>query len=62
MTASPGPIMAGRPAKVLLPAEPEFSRPAFSVCPWQQPITGCAIVGGAFYNPAINQFPSSYLG
>jgi glucose/arabinose dehydrogenase len=24
--------------------------------------TGCAIVGGAFYNPAINQFPLSYLG
>ena len=24
--------------------------------------TGCAIVGGAFYNPAINQFPGSYVG
>ena len=24
--------------------------------------TGCAIVGGAFYNPAINQFPASYVG
>jgi glucose/arabinose dehydrogenase len=24
--------------------------------------TGCAIVGGAFYNPAVNQFPLSYLG
>ncbi len=24
--------------------------------------TGCAIVGGAFYNPAIQQFPNSYLG
>ena len=24
--------------------------------------TGCAIVGGAFYNPAINQFPASYTG
>ena len=24
--------------------------------------TGCAIVGAAFYNPAINQFPASYLG
>jgi glucose/arabinose dehydrogenase len=23
---------------------------------------GCAIVGGAFYNPAINQFPASYTG
>jgi glucose/arabinose dehydrogenase len=24
--------------------------------------TGCAIVGGAFYNPPINQFPASYVG
>ena len=23
---------------------------------------GCAIVGGAFYNPPVNQFPSSFLG
>jgi glucose/arabinose dehydrogenase len=23
---------------------------------------GCAIVGGAFYNPVINQFPASYTG
>ena len=23
---------------------------------------GCAIVGGAFYNPAVNQFPSAYSG
>jgi glucose/arabinose dehydrogenase len=24
--------------------------------------TGCAITGGAFYNPAVNQFPSDYTG
>jgi glucose/arabinose dehydrogenase len=24
--------------------------------------TGCAIVGAAFYNPAVNQFPASYIG
>ena len=23
---------------------------------------GCAIIGGAFYNPAVNQFPASYTG
>jgi glucose/arabinose dehydrogenase len=23
---------------------------------------GCAIVGGAFYNPVINQFPAAYIG
>jgi glucose/arabinose dehydrogenase len=26
------------------------------------PTTGCAIVGGAFYNPPVNQFPSTYVG
>ncbi len=25
-------------------------------------VTGCAIVGGAFYNPATNNFPLQYLG
>ncbi|HYE04405.1 MAG TPA: PQQ-dependent sugar dehydrogenase, partial [Planctomycetota bacterium] len=25
-------------------------------------VTGCAITGGAFYNPAVNQFPGSYVG
>lgn len=24
--------------------------------------TGCAIVGAAFYNPSVNQFPNSYVG
>jgi hypothetical protein len=24
--------------------------------------TGCSIIGGAFYNPAVNQFPGSYVG
>jgi hypothetical protein len=24
--------------------------------------TGCAIVGAAFYNPPVNQFPSTYIG
>jgi glucose/arabinose dehydrogenase len=24
--------------------------------------TGCAIVGAAFYNPPVNQFPASYIG
>ena len=24
--------------------------------------TGCAIAGGTFYNPAVQQFPSSYVG
>lgn len=26
------------------------------------PITGCAITGGAFYNPAAVQFPAAYVG
>ncbi len=26
------------------------------------PLVGCAITGGAFYNPAVVQFPTAYLG
>jgi len=25
-------------------------------------VSGCAITGGAFYNPPVNQFPASYIG
>ncbi|HEV3470498.1 MAG TPA: PQQ-dependent sugar dehydrogenase [Pyrinomonadaceae bacterium] len=25
-------------------------------------VRGCAVTGGAFYNPAVNQFPGSYVG
>jgi len=42
---------------------PQFSEPLLTY-PHTGATTssGCAIIGGAFYNPAIQQFPSSYLG
>jgi hypothetical protein len=44
------------------PANPNFRDPIFQYGHGDSPTTGCAIVGAAFYNPPINQFPSSYIG
>ena len=44
------------------PANPNFRNPLFQYGHGNGPTTGCAIVGAAFYNPPVNQFPSSYLG
>ena len=41
---------------------PSFVSPIFSYGHGSSDTTGCAIVGGAFYNPPVLQFPSSYLG
>ena len=44
--------------------DPRFRSPLFAY-PHQAPsgtVTGCAIVGGAFYNPTTVQFPSFYVG
>lgn len=41
---------------------PNFRNPLFQYGHGGTGTTGCAISGGAFYNPAVNQFPSSYLG
>ena len=44
--------------------DPRFRSPLFAY-PHQAPpptVTGCAIVGGAFYNPTIVKFPSSFVG
>lgn len=41
---------------------PGFVAPIFSYAHASAEITGCAITGGAFYNPATNQFPAVYLG
>src|SRR5688572_15611876 len=43
------------------PANPNFRDPIFQYSS-SSSTSECAIVGGAFYNPAINQFPASYLG
>jgi hypothetical protein len=43
-------------------AHPNFRDPLFQYGHGTSSTTGCAIVGGAFYNPPVNQFPASYLG
>ena len=47
---------------VCSPPNSNFRDPIFQYGHGAGPTTGCAIVGAAFYNPPVNQFPSSYLG
>ena len=44
------------------PSNPNFRNPLFQYGHGTSSTTGCAIVGAAFYNPVVNQFPESYLG
>ena len=44
------------------PPNASFRDPLFQYGHGTSGTTGCAIVGGAFYNPPINQFPASYAG
>ena len=41
------------------PPNPSFRDPIFA---YQNDASTCAITGGAFYNPQINQFPSQFIG
>jgi glucose/arabinose dehydrogenase len=43
-------------------SNPAFRSPLFSYTHGTGPTTGCAIAGGAFYNPLNVQFPSSFVG
>ncbi|HKO96387.1 MAG TPA: PQQ-dependent sugar dehydrogenase [Pyrinomonadaceae bacterium] len=43
-------------------SNPQFRSPLFSYGHGTGATTGCAIAGGAFYNPQVNQFPSTYVG
>jgi glucose/arabinose dehydrogenase len=43
-------------------SDPNFRSPIFVYGHGTGSTTGCAIVGGGFYNPATVQFPSSYVG
>jgi glucose/arabinose dehydrogenase len=43
-------------------ANPNFRNPIFSYGHGSSATTGCAITGGAFYNPQNVQFPSDYVG
>jgi glucose/arabinose dehydrogenase len=44
------------------PTNPNFRDPLFQYGHGSGATLGCAIVGGAFYNPPSNQFPASYTG
>lgn len=39
-----------------------FRGPIFAYQHGSGPTTGCAITGGAFYNPSVQQFPATYSG
>jgi glucose/arabinose dehydrogenase len=41
---------------------PDFRSPVFAYEHGTGAITGCAITGGAFYNPTASQFPAPYVG
>ena len=43
-------------------SDPRFRAPLFAYGHGSSSTTGCAITGGAFYNPATVQFPSSFVG
>jgi glucose/arabinose dehydrogenase len=47
---------------VCAPANANFRDPLFQYGHGTSSTTGCAIVGSAFYNPPLNQFPASYFG
>jgi glucose/arabinose dehydrogenase len=42
--------------------DPRFKSPLFAYGHGTTGTTGCAIAGGTFYNPAVAQFPTSYIG
>ena len=44
------------------PPNPNFRDPIFFYGHGSSSTTGCAIVGGAFYNPSVLQFPSRFVG
>jgi glucose/arabinose dehydrogenase len=44
------------------PPNPNFQDPIFYYGHGSSSTTGCAIVGGAFYNPTVLQFPRSFIG
>lgn len=43
-------------------ADPNYRSPLYAYGHGSTSTTGCAITGGAFYNPAAPQFPSTYTG
>jgi glucose/arabinose dehydrogenase len=43
-------------------SDPNFRSPLFEYGHGSSSTTGCAIVGGGFYNPSVVQFPASFVG
>jgi glucose/arabinose dehydrogenase len=43
-------------------SDPKYRDPVFAYRQGSTKTTGCAITGGAFYNPPTSQFPSGYVG
>jgi glucose/arabinose dehydrogenase len=52
----------GWPTTEGVTANPLFRSPLFAYGHGFTPTTGCAIAGGAFYNPTTVQFPQSFVG
>ena len=52
----------GWPATEGPTSDPRFVSPLFAYRHGSGSPTGCAITGGAFYNPITQQFPSDYVG
>jgi glucose/arabinose dehydrogenase len=52
----------GWPATEGATANPSFRAPVLAYGHGNGSATGCAITGGAFYNPAINRYPPQYAG
>ncbi len=47
---------------VCVPPQPNFRDPIFQYAHGSNPTNGCAVTGGAFYNPVAFQFPATFRG
>ena len=47
---------------VCAPPNPNYRDPFFTYTHGASDVSGCAITGGTFYNPPVNQFPAVYVG
>ena len=52
----------GWPTTEGVTSNPAFRSPLFAYAHGSSPTTGCAIAGGAFYNPLNVKFPASFVG
>jgi glucose/arabinose dehydrogenase len=52
----------GWPATEGYTTNPSYTSPVFAYPHFGSLVTGLSIVGAAFYNPAVQQFPASYVG